>query len=623
MKSKLLVFLMLVVAALSANVALAWDTTRSSGPLVDRGTSQSLIKDEKDEKRFVSSHSSTGIFSQKVVTYPYAIGARLGEGWDFISDDKTYGSCINFGTASDKYQQLKLDYEQAIDEETLSVILNYSMSGKANGTIKVFTFNAESRFSLESSFKYNSTDEMIVARLSVVNGADFVVSPAYNEPKEGENPVGSRLEAPSPLNQYASLDTRLMKVAGGDAGEKRGGNGDDGVPNIQGVTLKEWALRLANKDPLAFRAACGDGFVASLNSGADLYFLYKFHHMDRDIRVKVTTFAKAGGGFGKILGGEAQSEFSTDIDNMIKKDRLAIYYVQSGGRAQGVITKKEEIATRMSAVPGEAASNGRPLTMLVIPYSVLPNYPTPEPPDLLDYRTSLIRYYQRMISVFHELQSVREDAGRDRDPQNGGTDAYLLDYTHQLRNIDLDDLNDQVLAEIQGIADRLRVIDTSCPNGIESQDCKMQLDKLDAAHKLRLDDYYFLMRLPVPRNELNDRVVKFLSDTSSTNPVVIRNRQLRLTLEIYRHWVARPSSLRCQLFLECMSKAERYAKWRDVLATFTATPPAPLNATSSTEESFVSGRQPQDYIDYCLKKGSPSEDEKESHDTLCSSLPIL
>ena len=470
------------------------------------------------------------LMGRRTVEYPLQSGARLADGWDFITNSRIYSQCINYGTGvTDAFQQVTMDYTRAVDDETFSVALNINTSASVSGGIGNFSGKADGSFNIDTSYKLTSKDDVIVAHASVVNGATYVT--AQTERSSGSAPPEKDADKAVSVVNTATKDT------------------------IAGVKLSPGALQLLTDGGReVFRAACGDGFVAAIGTGADLYLLYHFTQLDTDKRLKIVTSMKAGGGVTGVFNASGSMESTLQITDLVSKQNLGIYFMQSGGAIASLPVKLEDIGPRVAALPSEAFKNGKPLYVIVVPYNELYNWPLNfEPSELIDLRTSLVRYLRRIRTAFNELQVIIADF---RDHRGSPDDTeYLHDNAHRLRAVDYPALNDELKTEIETVEDAIRTIDSNCSKGTVAKaasDCKNVIPPLQAK-KIDTNDFRFLIRLPVPKNVVDPKLVKQLQARDGD----IDDRKFVLSMQLYRHWVERLAVERCALFSECQTQATR------------------------------------------------------------------
>jgi hypothetical protein len=543
MKRKLLLFAIAGTVHI-ASPAITWEATRPLGPIDPNervtGTTRSGAP---------AANLATPL-SRQTIQYPYETGVRLGDGWDFLSGKRVYSQCIQFGTSfKDSYQQAEMRFDQAEDNETLSVALNISTSASANGSIGIFSGSASGSFNLDTSYKFTSQDQLVVAKASVVNGSTFVTA-----------------QSAQPESRNGTDKSNIQPAT---------------APAVAGITLSAAAVKIA-KDPVAFRAACGDGFVASIATGADLYVLYHFTHADRQTRIDIANSLKAGGSVGGVFG--ANGSFSTrlQIDNRITNDRLGIHFIQNGGKIAALPVSKDDVEKRVKALTAEAFDNGRPIFMVVVPYSELSNWPQNiKSPKYLDDKTAAARYFQRLTSIYFELQSAIADFQRDGALAGPITDnAYVHDVRLRLRAISYSQLNSELLDEIDAVSRVLATLN-DCPNGRATHDCRKALDTLPP---LDYDDYRYWIQLPLPAGALSGSTLAYLTAAGNED-----QRKFRYSMALYQHWVERIAMARCTLFFECLTSEKRRKEYGLIASSLG------LRTASVSAAIFGSPLQKSDY----------------------------
>jgi hypothetical protein len=537
-----------------------------------------------------------GSLSRRVVAYPYSDGASLGQGWDFITNSKKMSSCIDFKAESDLYQEASLDLRESVDIQTLDLSLNLSMSAKGGADLEIFSAGGETKASFDTKYHTKSTDEVLVAHASVANGATFVTpvdkrttpprpSTKPEKPKAGQNP-----QAPAQPADPASKDAAPKDATSKDAASEqtvpaespRLVPGKTPTPGVSSNLNLQIHPTLAKLSPQDFRQTCGDGFIASIVSGADLYVMYYFREVDREFKLKIEYHAKANASF-ELFDAEAKTDLNSAVEETSKKKRLNIHLVQAGGVIAQLPVKIEHVRDRIGSLPTEAITGPRPIFMVIVPYSELPNW-NPPIMNVPDLREQLVQYLKRLYSVYFEYLNIRENYRRDTDSLAGSdvnkNPLYLFDDEHGLRTEDIDAVGDQLHAEIQYIRTELpkslgskacqAVVyipnkDGSAPGLTKKNgDCEQTLrDALQKGH-VDLDDYKYLVRFPLPINAIPKTAIDILSAKSQP----LRARRVLYQALLYRHWVERLSQLRCRLFFECLTQTQRKQKWDMIVATF-------------------------------------------------------
>jgi hypothetical protein len=296
----------------------AWQESRQTGPFpqVNRDkdkTSKLQVKNgtltiSQFKKRFDNLPDGSP-FARKVVPYPYDDGASLGQGWDYVNNVRLLSSCIDFKATQDLYQDATYQLDESIDLDSLDVSLNIALGAEAHGSFLGIKAGAETKSSFDSKYHTQSSDKVLVAHASVVNGATYV----------------------TPVDPGSSHQGNVSTPPKND--DIRPGKGiPNGVYSDNTLRLAPTMAKLNKTDPERFRDTCGDGFIASIVSGADLYVMYHFRELDRALSLKLEFSAKANAGFGSLFGASGSSDFTTAISTASMNSQLGIHLLQSGGQ---------------------------------------------------------------------------------------------------------------------------------------------------------------------------------------------------------------------------------------------------------------------------------------------------
>jgi hypothetical protein len=353
---------------------------------------------------------------------------------------------------------------------------------------------------------------------------------------------------------------------------------------------------MAKLDPESFREKCGDGFVASIGMGADLYIMIHAHDLTTEDKVDLETSAKASAGVADVFSGSASGSFSTKIDDLIKKHSLDIEFVQQGGIFTMVPTNLDEAKKKVQTFMGEEKEGPRSLFVTLVPYSELPNWRGMFLLDTSDMRQRAIRYFQRLQSVLYEVRNIRENYFRENGVKG---DKYLFDYAHQLRKEDLTGVSEKVREDMNHVDELLKILDgKDCKSKPVAADSSKGLAALgkgqrecnkQVAAKLkemdRFNDFRFWIRLPLPLDAISEKERQFITDVNNTPPHTLTERQRKFKQDLYRYWVERTDQLRCRLFFECLNKKEQEDQYKDIESTIPNNPPTYGNIVVSTEKA--------------------------------------
>jgi hypothetical protein len=510
--------------------AHAWEATRP-GPLLFSATATDS-KAGADDKSAAVPFS----FARRVVEYPIDTGAQLGDGWDFAANRRVYTQCIEFGEkGKDDFQQATLTFHHAIDDESLSVALNMNMSASASVGFAGIGGNASSSLNFEASLHTTSKDELVVAHASVVNGARYVTS---------------------------------VDPAGKDARNDRGAN-----PLLSGIRLTTTAEKLlsgVDENLDKFRAACGDGFVAAIGSGADLYVIYQFRDISSEERFKLKAAMSAGGGIAGFASASASGDATTSFSKVVTNANLNLYVFQNGGRIELIPTKLDQLESRIQSLPREARDGPRPSFVLAVPYSELSNWKqNTSSLSQLGVRSALVRMNQRLRYAYLETKAVFDDY----QTTDSGKRTYLQDTVHSLRSVDYAGQLDEIRKEGDLVNELLAKYDANCTptdrievktsgSGGRKQACDTTLKK--AINQVKVfDDFAYLAKLPPPKEALDNGAL--MKITSNPND---ENARYLLSKAIYLFRIAPLDRRRCEMFGECLDRDRRTKIYDKIFQSF-------------------------------------------------------
>jgi len=501
------------------------------------------------------------LFRRRNVAYPAQEGATLGLGWDFLVNQKMSSTCVEFDPKDDtKYQTVDLKLQETTDQESLDISLNAEFSGSVGGTIEVVQAKAEATSTLNASHHIDSTDTVFTAHASMTSGVTYA----------------------APAKQADKLtEIRLSPVM----------------------------ADLAKNDPPQFRQKCGDGFIASIGNGADLYILLHFHDMNQKDRLELSFQSKASAGMGDVFNAAGSSKLSTVIGTASQNSQLDLSLVQQGGIMKAVPIDLKTAQNKVQSLPDEEHNGPRPIFLTIVPYSELPNWPPLYMIDTSDPRQRAIRYSQRLTTLYYEIMNIREDYFRDRGGGGGGggksgpgsigADKYFYSFRHQLRPEDLSPVADNVHSLLDTVDQILRFLNgPTCnpppvpvnPPSLAKATAKAR-EELLLSHRTQVnrlfqsadqcdekitelidltndfDDFSWWIQLPLPVNTISDDSLQKLEDQT----IAVASRKQLYAQQLFRHWVERPDQVRCRLFFECLSASEKTSLLNQIANSLTGT----------------------------------------------------
>ncbi|MCK1409535.1 hypothetical protein [Bradyrhizobium sp. 76] len=506
-------------------------------------------------------HPDVGsVLSVRTVTYPSQHGASVGVGWDFLINQKKYASCITFDQIDEnKYQTADVSLQEVTDDETIDITLNAEFSGSVGGTIEIVEAKADATSTLNSLHHTTSNDLIFTSHASITSGIKYAWK------KDGQN------------NQAVKLTSEMEA--------------------------------LARKDPPAFRAKCGDGFVGSVGFGTDLNLLLHFHHLNIHDRLELSFDSKASAGIADVFSAKGSSKLKSTIDLLSDRGSLEISFIQNGGIIESIPTNLNDARLKIQGLAKEEFAGPRPIFLGIVPYSELPNWPGYYLLDTSNIRQRAVRYAIRLRSIYFEVMNIREDYYRDRaslpsqpDCKPGGIcrsadavdDLYFYSYRHRLRLENLGEIAKEIADKLALVQNVLAILNgPKCnPAPVASfagdGSRKSFEDSLNRFNKSKddcenasndliketnsFDDYSLWSLLPIPQNSIPQSAINSLLDMSSAIDV----RRNAYSQYVFRHWVERVEQVRCRLFSECLTPDERRVLYDAIVKTMigNANPPS-------------------------------------------------
>ncbi|HKY71152.1 MAG TPA: hypothetical protein VJL88_04485 [Nitrospira sp.] len=297
--------------------------------------------------------------SEVTVDFPETNPVALGEGWDIDKAQKKFKSCITFDLESGQHNSTRLNYQQEVDNESLSRSLNVS----ASASFKSLTgdnYSASATFAQAMSFTSTSTYMSALA--------EVWVGPKYVVPSS-------------------------VKFA---------------TPALQAM---------AKTNPAEFFRQCGTGFVSVMQRGAKMVAVLEFKGTTRDESQDIASTASYSG-----LTGGFDVSADSKMKKYQASNRFSIQATRSGGDGKTISLSLEELNQEIKNLPQQASSAPITFAMTVEPYTSLPDWPDSQiDVDLKDHQI-LSRSFGRLMTIWsyadEALKSksgwlLKYDANRD------------------------------------------------------------------------------------------------------------------------------------------------------------------------------------------------------------------
>jgi hypothetical protein len=345
-------------------------------------------------------------------------GVELGLGWDSRRGEVVPNRCIEFAPVQTRGQATSLKLTEVSDQSELMQSLN------VNAAVSVRTIfasgDAKSSFAKSSKVKASSTN--LVVQATVDNGVLFA------GPKR--SPDRARYANPQ-LGERGELAP--------DWGWSQWAN-DPGTNDLHSLTFRPWASEwLEANDAAAFRRHCGDSFVASIDSGAELLALISFTASSAEERRKIAASVRAD--FGVV---HASASASSENNSSRQNSNLEVTVSQIGGSGGPIATSREDLVEKLKLLAMDAAMAPKFHSMQVVSYDSLADWPAGLPLTASTGEQEIIAdTYWFLSSYYDQLEEIIADPA-----------AYS--YATGLIPSELRDLQDQVLEKRAGLLAGLR-----------------------------------------------------------------------------------------------------------------------------------------------------------------------
>lgn len=313
-------------------------------------------------------------------------GVALGLGWNSQTAEIIPNRCIEFAPIEETGQSIEMQISDVSDSSDVAERLNVS----ASMAIKSKFGSASAKAKFSTSSKVSATSNSILVRASVENGVMFVGPP---RPPELTRHAFSRTGSVS--RKYVSSD----RVWTGE-----------NLPRE--VTLTERARDMLGSgsvnDLKEFQRYCGDTYVSSIYSGAELLAILSFRSSSQSEAKAAKVSAKAAfSAWGASASGSASVGGASQIATT--NAETEIEFTQTGGSGGIIPTSTEEFFEKLHALPSEALRGPEFHSMNVSSYTDLPGWPQDISLNVQDesLETILTNYYATLNSINILIDDLR------------------------------------------------------------------------------------------------------------------------------------------------------------------------------------------------------------------------
>lgn len=276
-------------------------------------------------------------------------GVELGMGWDSRRGEVVPNRCVEFAPVQTRGQATRLHLTEVSDQSELMQTLN------VNASVSVRTIfasgSAQASFAKSSKVKASSTN--LVLQATIDNGVLFAGPKRMPDRARYANPQFGERGEPAP-----------------DAGWRQWA-ADAGTSDLHSLTFRPWAdTFLQAMNAADFRRHCGDSFVASIQSGAELLGLITFSASSAAEARKISASVKAD--FGIVQA----SAKATEANNSSRESSdLEVTVSQIGGSGGPIATSRADLVEKLKLLAMDAAMAPKFHSMQVVSYDSLADWP--------------------------------------------------------------------------------------------------------------------------------------------------------------------------------------------------------------------------------------------------------
>ena len=306
-------------------------------------------------------------------------GVELGYGWDSRRGEIVPSRCVEFAPVRATGQVATMNLREVSDQSEVMDSLRVS----ASVSVKTMFSSGSAQASFARDTKVSSTATSLMLQATVDNGVLFAgpkAPPFPDRPAFGERSADQSGTGPF-IDRDAATSNHL--------------------------TLQPWADRLVS-DPQRFRKHCGDSFVSSISSGAQLIAMIEFATSSK--QDKLTKKAAVEAAFGPAeLSAKAQEDSSAKLENT----SLEIQFLQVGGGSGVLPTDKDTLLQKVHELPIEAARDPKFHSMRVTPYESLPGWTGGSLSRDRDEDEIVADYYWFLTSLYSDIEEILEAPRND------------------------------------------------------------------------------------------------------------------------------------------------------------------------------------------------------------------
>ncbi len=282
--------------------------------------------------------------SKERVEIPYPKdGVTLRNGWNSILGRKSAGECIVGDEHHDKDQTKSAFIQNVTDTSSLMQMLNISVSLQLQAIGGKVSGKAE--FARELNVKDSNVNFVLEA--NVKNGPDYVVAP-----------------------QSGTIDLRKD---------------------------------ILDLDLPSFISRCGDSYVDTIHTGAELAALYTFEAHESEEKTRLHTEISGSG-----WGIEGKAALTQATKSYSANSKLKIVYHEAGGREDPIPTNQDEMVARIKDLPRAASKAATPFSIVIVRYDSLPSWRKSRTGWIAAKGGEIADQYGKLRSLYDQVVAFRK-----------------------------------------------------------------------------------------------------------------------------------------------------------------------------------------------------------------------
>lgn len=289
---------------------------------------------------------------------------------------------------------------------------------------------------------------------------------------------------------------------------------------VEGIRLKRHYRQLLAKSNLSqadidnFKRACGDGYIASIISGAELTGALTIQDVGSEDNATSNVSLDVSG-----LVGEVKGAVDKTISTTTKDHHFSLNYIESGGSGGSAPVDEQTLLKAVGDLPQQASKSPNPFRVVVRDYRDLQDFP---PNVLFETPTPL----DKVLNAYWRLDAVIQLANDALSPGvaagSGSPEFFWIPGGPSVQSVR--ELRDEMMSTRNTLMRQA----TECSN----------LGKCDEPVVSAKDIYKFAVRMPLPKSAKLSSTMGFEQRLNALQSMVASfNNEKRYLYSSYSSWM--------------------------------------------------------------------------------------